>query len=233
MADMAALDDILNDTAASAVPVQNNFQTIETYINGPNLIRTDGTEVMAANLDVDSNKIVNLADGTVAADAVNKGQLDTGIATVQSAVDNLAFATDDLSDYQAGTSTAGLTIPCATGTVTKAISWRFFGDIVHFRVSFEIFSGGLTDGVDTFDGLPFTFVTSSNNRPVFQSLFKVGGYLYVGWAVPMSPYNKLRVIYPESDGTLINLIANGNPTGRTWSAGAEVAVHGSHRATVP
>lgn len=76
MADMTPLSDILNDAAATAVPVQNNFQIIEGYINGNELLRADGTKVMTADLDVDGNKIVNLADGTAADDAVNKGQLD-------------------------------------------------------------------------------------------------------------------------------------------------------------
>lgn len=74
MADMTPLVDVLNGDPADATDVQNNFQTIETYINGTDLIRADGTEVMAADLDVDSNKIVNLADGTASGDAVNLGQ---------------------------------------------------------------------------------------------------------------------------------------------------------------
>lgn len=76
MADMTPLEDILNGDPADATDVQANFQTIEAYINGTDLVRTDGTEVMTADLDLDSNKIVNLTDGTAAADAVNKGQLD-------------------------------------------------------------------------------------------------------------------------------------------------------------
>lgn len=75
MADMTPLTDILNGDPADATDVQNNFQTIEAYINGTDLVRTDGTEVMAADLDMDGNKVVNLADGTADGDAVNYGQL--------------------------------------------------------------------------------------------------------------------------------------------------------------
>lgn len=79
MADMTPLTDILNGDPADASKVQTNFQIIETYINGTNLVRTDGTEVMAASLDMDGNKVVNLADGSADADAVNKGQLDAAV----------------------------------------------------------------------------------------------------------------------------------------------------------
>lgn len=34
------------------------------------------------NLDAETNKLTSLADGTVASDAVNKGQLDTAVAGV-------------------------------------------------------------------------------------------------------------------------------------------------------
>lgn len=78
MADMTPLNDILNGTAADATDVQANFQTIETYINSTNLIRADGTEVMTANLDVDSNKIVNLAVPTAATDAARFGDHAVG-----------------------------------------------------------------------------------------------------------------------------------------------------------
>lgn len=75
MADMTPLADILNGDDADATPLQSNFQIIEAYVNGTNLIRTDGTEVMAADLDMDANKIVNLADGVADDDGVNMGQL--------------------------------------------------------------------------------------------------------------------------------------------------------------
>jgi hypothetical protein len=75
MADMTPLEDILNGDPADATDVQTNFQTIEGYINGTELVRTDGTNVMAANLDMDTHKIVNLADGVADGDAVNMGQL--------------------------------------------------------------------------------------------------------------------------------------------------------------
>jgi hypothetical protein len=59
MADMTPLTDILNGDDADATPVQSNFQTIETYINGTDLVRTDGTEVMAADLDMGGFGLTN------------------------------------------------------------------------------------------------------------------------------------------------------------------------------
>lgn len=40
------------------------------------LLLKDGSVALTGDLDANSNKVVNLADGTVASDAVNKGQLD-------------------------------------------------------------------------------------------------------------------------------------------------------------
>ena len=77
MADMTPLNDILNGAAADATDVQANFQTIETYINSTNLIRADGTEVMTADLDMDGNKVVNLATPTTSTDAVTKAYVDS------------------------------------------------------------------------------------------------------------------------------------------------------------
>lgn len=87
MADLTPLSDILNGADADATPVQNNFQAIEAYINGTDLLRTDGTKVMTADLDMDGNKIVSLADGTAAGDAVNKGQMDAADTAIQDQVD--------------------------------------------------------------------------------------------------------------------------------------------------
>ena len=80
MADMTPLADILNGTAADATDVQSNFQTLETYINGVNLFRTDGTEVMTADLNLDGNKVVNLAAPTAANDATRKVYVDDAVA---------------------------------------------------------------------------------------------------------------------------------------------------------
>ena len=51
----------------------------------------NGTAPMAANLPMGSNKITNLADGTAAADAVNKGQMDAALAAKQDADANTAL----------------------------------------------------------------------------------------------------------------------------------------------
>lgn len=60
MADMTAMADILNDDPADATDVQSNFQIIEAYINGSNLVRTDGTKAMAANLDMGGYQLTNV-----------------------------------------------------------------------------------------------------------------------------------------------------------------------------
>jgi hypothetical protein len=46
----------------------------------PQYLKTDGTRALTGNQSAGSNKITSLADGTVATDAVNKGQMDTADA---------------------------------------------------------------------------------------------------------------------------------------------------------
>lgn len=132
MADMNPLADILNGTAADATDVQANFQTIETYINGTNLIRADGTEVMTADLDVDGNKIVNLDDGTAADDAVNKGQMDAAIAD---AIDDGVWTdwTPVLTQ---------LTTVAATVTYAK---YARIGRTIHFYLALSVTGSGVSN----------------------------------------------------------------------------------------
>lgn len=68
MADLVLAYDIINDTAADAVPVQSNYTRIESHVN-TNVIRTDGATVMQAPLQL-------FGDPIGANDAVRKGFLD-------------------------------------------------------------------------------------------------------------------------------------------------------------
>jgi microcystin-dependent protein len=76
MADMTPLTDILNDQPADATAVQNNFQIIQAYINGPELLRADGSQASLNNYSMGGSKIINMAGGTEPGDAVNRSQLD-------------------------------------------------------------------------------------------------------------------------------------------------------------
>ncbi len=58
------------------------------------VIAADGTNAMAADLDLGSNKITNLAAGTNANDAVNKGQLDAAISGLDIQADVLGVQQD-------------------------------------------------------------------------------------------------------------------------------------------
>lgn len=51
--------------------------------DGANFIKKDGTVAMTGALDAGNNKIINVTTGTNTGDAVNKGQLDAAISSLQ------------------------------------------------------------------------------------------------------------------------------------------------------
>lgn len=61
MADMTAMADVLNGDPADATDVQSNFQIIEAYINGSELVRADGTVAMTASLDMGGFGFTNVS----------------------------------------------------------------------------------------------------------------------------------------------------------------------------
>lgn len=72
-------------TTALAFSAADLVQLRQTRASYAESLQRDGTVAMTGNLDLGTtNKIVNLAAGTVATDAVNKGQLDVVKAGVQS-----------------------------------------------------------------------------------------------------------------------------------------------------
>ena len=86
-------------SALSADQLNENFQLVfdvSQEINSQYL--TASTGQLQQNLDADSNKIVNLANGTAATDAVNKSQLDsvaTGAATERAQAEAAAQLAQD------------------------------------------------------------------------------------------------------------------------------------------
>lgn len=87
-------------SALSAEQLNENFQLVfdvsqeinSTYINASNAL-------LQQSLDADSNKIVNLADGTNPNDAVNKSQLDGVAADADSAADSAESFADLAQDW--------------------------------------------------------------------------------------------------------------------------------------
>jgi hypothetical protein len=75
VATASVTNNFTNGTPADAEQVDTNFADLVTFLNN-SVIHRDGTKTMTANLDANSNKVINLANGTAASDAINKGQLD-------------------------------------------------------------------------------------------------------------------------------------------------------------
>lgn len=70
----------------SKVQAGANIQTSK-LADGGNFIKKDGTVAMTGNLNMGSQAITNVATGSNSGDAVNKGQLDAAIASLNSLFD--------------------------------------------------------------------------------------------------------------------------------------------------
>lgn len=63
--------------------INENFDTIESELNS-NVLRKDGSQQLEADIDMNSNKTINLANGVLNSDGVNKGQLVAAVASLGS-----------------------------------------------------------------------------------------------------------------------------------------------------
>ena len=83
----------ITDRAAQGTAIRGEFAAadtaLQTQIDGR--VQKSG-DSMSGNLDMSGNKVEGVANGTVATDAVNKGQLDAGLAAQHIS----QFSTDDL-----------------------------------------------------------------------------------------------------------------------------------------
>ena len=64
------------------------------------LFKVDGTRALTGNLNVGNNKVTNVAAGTESADAINKGQLDSAVSTINTSITSVS---DDLNTLEGAT----------------------------------------------------------------------------------------------------------------------------------
>lgn len=107
-----------------------NFDAIETALE--NTLSRDGTlpNNMDANLDMDSNRIINLANGVNNQDAVTKTQLDTNKAEVNALVQSLSTSpygdAGNVSYIPAGTGAVATTVQAK---LRQNVSVKDFGAV--------------------------------------------------------------------------------------------------------
>lgn len=73
---------------ASNLATEISDRQADTALN----YRLDGSRALTGNMDANNNMIQNVQDGASAGDAINKGQLDTEVATLQAAISANATA---------------------------------------------------------------------------------------------------------------------------------------------
>ena len=71
---------VVTNTTISSTWANNTLSDIAAALTGS--VASDGQTTMTGQLNLGNNKIVNLADGTLSADAVTYSQLNTAIASV-------------------------------------------------------------------------------------------------------------------------------------------------------
>lgn len=106
MADMTPLRSIDNGTAADAIDVDFNFDTVQSYVNTA-LIKKDGTIAMAAALNAGGFKVTNLAAATAVSDVPRFDQV--GISDHES----LGSAVTIPASGSATIDTISVTVPAA------------------------------------------------------------------------------------------------------------------------
>ena len=74
------LNPVVTGTTISSTWANNTMNDIASALTGS--VAADGQTPMTGNLDLNTNKIVNLADPTLAQDAVTLNFLETGTYTI-------------------------------------------------------------------------------------------------------------------------------------------------------
>lgn len=145
MADMATLRDIVNGTTADATDVEWNFNTIETHVNTA-LIRADGAVAMATDLDMGTNQVNNLANGTASTDAVNLGQLTSTVTPLPLGVMGYATRASTQGPITSIADLTSLTVSftAVTGRLYRATGFATFSGSVDTRTAFTIRDGAST-----------------------------------------------------------------------------------------
>lgn len=82
----AVEDNVATNAAGLATEISD--RQADTALN----YRLDGSRALTGNMDADNNLIQNVGDGVGSGDAVNKGQLDTEVATLNAAISANATA---------------------------------------------------------------------------------------------------------------------------------------------
>ena len=72
--------DTTNNIRANGVHVDDNFNTLVDAVNEK--LSVDGSDLMQANLNMNTHKVTNLLPGTNPGDAINKSQLDAAIGSI-------------------------------------------------------------------------------------------------------------------------------------------------------
>jgi hypothetical protein len=127
------LDDVLDTITGNIDAEMKIADDLET-----NKLSRDGTQAMTANLDMDGNKLVNLASGTDAGDAVTKAQLDA----VQSGLDTKE------SCRAATTTNLSATYDNAAGTLTASANGHLEMDNVRLDVGNRVLVMDQTNGYE-------------------------------------------------------------------------------------
>ena len=110
---MAALNipnTFITGTTADANEVNNNFETVATFVNDE-VVKTDGSTAMTAALDMGGFKVVSIGTPTGTTDASNKAYVDAQKAAVQA---DGAVTTAMIADL--GVTTAKIAADAIDGT---------------------------------------------------------------------------------------------------------------------
>ncbi|MDD3412406.1 MAG: hypothetical protein PHY47_00235 [Lachnospiraceae bacterium] len=116
----------LRDSIAANVTAISNEATARTN-EDLTFVKLDGSRALTGNLDLNSNKVLNLANGVGSSDAINKGQLDTAYASLEAMISANASSLSWRSPVDIVTARPLADVP-VNGEALADQSGKLFGD---------------------------------------------------------------------------------------------------------
>ena len=193
------------DAVNAAYTAADSLINANVAANLANTVLIDGSHAFTADQSMGGHKLTNVANGTVATDAVNKGQLDSAIDTVTKNVASLGNAFNYV-----GTLAGGSSANAATDLSTLAAGGKDAGDYYKVSAPGYFTYNSVTAYFNTNDGLVFNVaggfdkIDNTDSTVAGTANFvSVTGSADTGYTVDLDAGFKARVATVEANTVVL------------------------------